>query len=351
MNLARFNELLLESVGVGLAVLDPSTLAVTFGNRRFAEWFGTKADCGQPLAELVPGFDTDELKRRLAADDSFTLEHHVKVGRRTVILALQIWQARHGELEVLVVEAQNVSKLRELEYMVQSYAEMVEKQNRTLRREKERAEKLLLNIMPRTVYEEIKAFGVAAPQRYAAASVLLLDFVGFTQMAVSREPTALVAELNDIFTAFDRIAEQFGCERIKTAGDAYMAVSGVPEPTPDHAQNIARAALLFRRYLEKRNESREPRWLCRIGIGTGPVVGSIVGIQKYVYDIFGPGVNLAARMEALCEPMEILLADATRRLIAAEFRTADRGQQDVRGFGPTRLFSLEAGLEPLPFEP
>lgn len=232
---------------------------------------------------------------------------------------------------MVIVEAQNVSKLRELGYMVESYAQMVEKQNRTLRREKERAEKLLRNIMPRTVYEEIKAFGVAAPQRYETASILLLDFVGFTQMAVSREPTALVSELNDIFTAFDRIAEQFGCERIKAAGDAYMAVSGVPAASADHAQNIAKAALLFRRYLEKRNQSREPRWLCRIGIGTGPVVGSIVGIQKYVYDMFGPGVNLAARLETLCGPMEILLSEATRRLIAAEFRTAERGLQDLRG--------------------
>lgn len=348
MDLARFNALLLESVGVGLAVLEPDTLTVRFANRRFQEWFGEVT--GRPLAELIPGID-DDARGRLGGAGSVTLQHEVKPGRRAIALGLQLSRAQQGETAVVIVEAQNVSKLRELEYMVESYAQMVEKQNRTLRREKERAEKLLLNIMPRTVYEEIKAFGVAAPQRYETASILLLDFVGFTQMAVAREPTALVSELNDIFTAFDRIVEQFGCERIKTAGDAYMAVSGVPETSPDHAQNIAKAALLFRRYLEKRNQSREPRWLCRIGIGTGPVVGSIVGIQKYVYDIFGPGVNLAARLEALCGPMEILLSEATRRLIAAEFRTAERGLQDLRGFGPTAVFALEAGLEALPFEP
>jgi class 3 adenylate cyclase len=348
MDLARFNALLLESVGVGLAVLEPETLIVRFANRRFQEWFG--GVIGRPLAELVAAID-DDVRGRLAGGGSVTLQHEVKPGRRAIALGLQLSRAEQGDTAVVIVEAQNVSKLRELEYMVESYAQMVEKQNRTLRREKERAEKLLLNIMPRTVYEEIKAFGVAAPQRYETASILLLDFVGFTQMAVSREPTALVSELNDLFTAFDRIAEQFGCERIKTAGDAYMAVSGVPEPSPDHALNIAKAALLFRRYLEKRNQSREPRWLCRIGIGTGPVVGSIVGIQKYVYDIFGPGVNLAARLETLCGPMEILLSEATRRLVAAEFRTAERGLQDLRGFGPTPVFTLEASLDALPFEP
>jgi adenylate cyclase len=132
----------------------------------------------------------------------------------------------------LIVECQNVSKIRELEYMIESYSKMVEKQNRSLQREKERAEKLLLNIMPKTVYEELKSFGVTTPTRYDAASVLMLDFVGFTEMAISQDPSALIAELNDIFTSFDPTVEKFGCERIKTIGDAYMAVSGIPEPTP-----------------------------------------------------------------------------------------------------------------------
>jgi multidrug efflux pump subunit AcrA (membrane-fusion protein) len=96
--------------------------------------------------------------------------------------------------------------------------------------------------MPRQIYDEIKQIGVSTPQRYDECSVLMLDFVGFTELSVSHEPSALVAELNDIFTAFDRIAEPFGCERIKTLGDAYIAVCGLPEPAPDHAVSIARVA-------------------------------------------------------------------------------------------------------------
>ena len=92
---------------------------------------------------------------------------------------------------------------------------------------------------------------------------------------------------------------------VVTIGDSYIAVSGLPEATTDHAQNIAKVALRMRRYLEKRNAAHAEDWLCRIGISTGPVIGSIVGIQKYVYDVFGPGVNLAARMESLSEPMQI----------------------------------------------
>ena len=117
-----------------------------------------------------------------------------------------------------------------------------------------------------------------------------------------------MAELNDIFSAFDRIVEMFGCERIKTFGDAYLAVSGLPggERRPCGLE-IARVALRMRRYIERRNASHPTPWLCRIGINTGPVIGSIVGVQKYVYDIFGPAVNLAARLEALSEPMQITL--------------------------------------------
>jgi class 3 adenylate cyclase len=95
---------------------------------------------------------------------------------------------------------------------------MIERQNRDLKKEKERVEKLLLNIMPQQVYEEWKEFGVTTPQRFGSASILMLDFDGFTQMAISQEPTKLISELNDIFTAFDRIVEQFGCERLKTIG-------------------------------------------------------------------------------------------------------------------------------------
>mgnify|MGYP001480762737 CR=1 FL=1 len=149
---------------------------------------------------------------------------------------------------------------------------------RQLRREKERAKNLLLNVMPKAVYEELKDYGVTTPTRYDKVSVVMLDFVGFTEMTVSSDPAQLVSELNDIFTSFDRIVEQFGCERIKTIGDGYMAESGLPEPNPDHAHNIARAAVLFRRYIRERNRSSQVSWQCRIGVATGPVIGSMIRV-------------------------------------------------------------------------
>ena len=135
--------------------------------------------------------------------------------------------------------------------------------------------------------------------------------------------------------------EQFGCERIKTIGDAYMAVSGVPEPDPDHANNIARAAILVKRYLSKRNQTHQESWVARIGIATGPVIGSIVGIHKYVYDIFGPAVNLAARMESCAAPMEIAVCSPLKEMLEEDFHMAFKETKDLKGFGETEVYVLE----------
>ena len=125
----------------------------------------------------------------------------------------------------------------------------------------------------------------------------------------------------------------------------YCFCSSEWEPNPDHACNIARSALLFVRYLKRRNETSEFEWTCRIGINSGPVIGSVVGIQKYVYDIFGPGVNLAARLEPLCGSMEILLSEHTYALIKNQFRVSDKGKHDIRGFGETHVFRLDGDFE------
>jgi class 3 adenylate cyclase len=222
---------------------------------------------------------------------------------------------------------------------------MSEKNARDLEREKNRVERLLLNIMPKAVYEEMRDYGTVTPQLFESASILMIDFVDHTQKAIASDPTALVTELNDIFTAFDRITEMFGCERIRTVGDAYMAVSGLPDQTPEHAHNIARVALRMLRYIERRNAAHAEEWLCRIGINSGPVVGSLVGVQKYVYDIFGPGVNMAARMETLSEPMQVTISQDTYKLIKDDFACSERGEFEVKGFDTKTLYFLDRELQ------
>ncbi|MFP3942934.1 MAG: adenylate/guanylate cyclase domain-containing protein [Alphaproteobacteria bacterium] len=332
---------LLQSLESGAAIANPETWHIAFENARFFQWFPPTADSEDALDARLPGLDRDKAESRLAKDRPFTYETEFSTGPRTVVLRITLKKETIRERTWLVADCQNISRQREAEYMLDSYSRLAEKKAREVAREKERVEKLLLNIMPRAVYEEMKDFGTTTPQRFDAATVLMLDFAGFTNMAVSRDPAALIAELNDIFSAFDRISDLFGCERIKTIGDAYLAVSGLPEPTQDHALNIARVALRMRRYLQKRNASHPNQWLGRIGIATGPVVGSIVGIQKYVYDVFGPAVNLAARLEAFSQPMRITLCSNTRELLQENFVTQELGEFEVKGFGTQPLYALE----------
>jgi adenylate cyclase len=341
MDMNRFRSMLLDSVGVGLAVIERTTFNVLMHNAQFEEWFPDVAASGTAISNSICGFDVDSARLSLEHGQTYKLEVQVKPNRRPVTLAIEVTPALGDHREALLVQCQNISKIKELEYMIESYSKLIERQNRDLKKEKERVERILLNIMPQRVYDELKEFGVTIPQRYDEASVLMLDFVGFTEMSVSRDPTKLISELNDIFTSFDRIVEQFGCERLKTMGDAYVAVSGLPEPNPDHARNIAAVALRMVRYLKRRNQTSELTWNCRIGINTGPVIGSVVGVQKYVYDIFGPGVNLAARMEPLCGPMQIVLCEDMHRHIENEFQFIDLGEHQVRGFGPKRIYRLE----------
>jgi len=342
MNMDVFRSMLLDSISMGLAVLDSERFRVVMHNAQFASWLPDTDLSDMPIYTALPNFDPDAARQAIDHGQSYKFEAEVRPKRRPISLALELAPALGDSNGALLLQCQNISKIKELEYMIESYSKLIERQNRDLKKEKDRVEKILLNIMPVSVYEEWKEFGVTIPQRYDEASVLMLDFVGFTEMSISRDPTKLISELNDIFTAFDRIVEQFGCDRLKTMGDAYVAVSGLPDANPDHACNIAQVAQRMVRYLKRRNQNSELQWLCRVGINSGPVIGSVVGVQKYVYDIFGPGVNLAARMEPLCGPMQIVLCEDMYHLIEHDFRFTELGEHEIRGFGPKQVYRLES---------
>lgn len=332
---------LTQTLGVGVALVDPEGWVILFENANFFKWFPPQKDADEPLAERLIGFNSSRAAARLQSQRPYSLETVVQSGGREVPITVEVRPLPDHPLDYAVVECHDASKQKQAEYMLESYSQMAERNARELQREKDRVERLLLNVMPKSVYEEMKDYGTVTPQLFDNASILMVDFVGHTEKDISRDPAALVTELNDIFTVFDRITELFGCERIRTAGDGYMAVSGLPEPTPDHARNIARVALRILRYIERRNSAHAEPWLCRIGINSGPVIGSLVGIQKYVYDIFGPGVNLAARMETLSEPMRVTISENTYNLIKDEFICSERGEFEVKGFGPTVLYFLD----------
>lgn len=333
---------LCQSLKVGVALIDGESMEITFENATLFKWFPPDIDESESIDKRIPGFNIETARSRAERGRPYKFETETSSEAKNVPVEFEVRKLESDDENLLILEGHDITKQKQSEYMLESYSEIAERNARELQNEKERAERLLLNIMPKSVYEEMKDFGTVTPQTFENATILMLDFVGSTEMAVAGDPVSLIGELNDMFLVFDRIADQFGCERIRTVGDAYIAVSGLPEPTPDHAKNVARLALRMIRYIERRNSAHATKWQCRIGINSGPVIGSLVGVQKYVYDIFGPGINLAARMEALSEPMTITVSESTHELLQDDFNLVDRGDVEIKGFGSQSHYFLES---------
>jgi CheY-like chemotaxis protein len=205
--------------------------------------------------------------------------------------------------------------------------------NRQLALEKQKSEALLLNVLPARVAQELMERGSCTPQYFPEVSVGFVDIVHFTATAALLPPERLISELNTLFTAFDRIVEANHCERMKTIGDAYLFVAGIPEPRADHGRNAARVSLEMIDYLKQRNLSGEQQWQVRIGLHSGPVVGGVVGTKKYLYDIFGDTVNIAARLQDLSEPMRINVSSAFCQGLGREFVFSEAQDVQMKGKG------------------
>ena len=204
---------------------------------------------------------------------------------------------------------------------------------RRLATEEERSEALLLNILPREIAPRLKAGEQPIADGYEQATILFADIVGFTSLSAGLPPGELVSLLDRIFRRFDELAERHGVEKIRTMGDAYMAVAGVPRRRMDHAPAIARLALDMRAFLEELRAGGEQRVDCRIGINSGPLVGGVIGLRKFIFDVWGDPVNTASRMESTGIPGRIQLAPATYELLKDAFECAPRGTVDVKGKG------------------
>ncbi len=187
--------------------------------------------------------------------------------------------------------------------------------HKTIALEKDKNERLLLNTLPIKVVRDLKKTGKSLPQRFKNVTVYFSDIVDFTKYSSHLDPKELINELNTIYTAFDEIMLKYDCERIKTIGDAYLAVCGMPQPNDQHAEMMLKASFEVMRYINKRNTTSALKWKIRIGMHSGNVVGGIVGVDKYIYDIFGDAINTASRMENNSLPMQINISEETYRLV------------------------------------
>jgi adenylate cyclase len=215
--------------------------------------------------------------------------------------------------------------------------------------EREKSERLLHNILPAAIAQEFKERNEVAPRFFDSASILFVDFQSFTRLAERLEPRGLVDQLNDFFSRFDAIAERNRLEMLKTIGDAYMCVGGVPEANRTHSVDACLAALEMRSEMASINRRRErlhlSRWDIRIGIHTGPVIAGIVGRRKFMYDVWGDAVNIAARMEAAGEAGRINVSAEVYERARPFFDFEPRGSVEAKNKGKVDMFFL-LGLKP-----
>ncbi len=209
-----------------------------------------------------------------------------------------------------------------------------------LRNEKEKSELLLLNILPKSIVARLHQGEKVIADRISDVSILFADVVGFTRMATRMPATDLVERLNRLFSAFDQLSMQFGLEKIKTIGDAYMVAGGVPEPHDDHAGAVAEMALAMLDTVSQDAHQSDGGLQIRIGIHTGPVIAGIIGTQKFVYDMWGETVNLASRLESHGTPGKITVSRETYRRLLPGFEFGDQQVIDLKGSGPAETYVL-----------
>ncbi len=199
--------------------------------------------------------------------------------------------------------------------------------------EREKANKLLLNVLPKEIAPILKAGEQTIADYYASASVLFADIVGSTPLFSELEPAEAVDWLNEIFSMFDDLVEKYRLEKIRTIGDNYMVASGVPTTRPDHAQALAMLALDMIEGLEKLPARNGKRIEFRLGINSGPLMAGVIGKAKFHYDLWGDTVNIASRMESHGEVGKVHITKATYELLMEDFDCVPRGEIPIKGKG------------------
>jgi class 3 adenylate cyclase len=237
-------------------------------------------------------------------------------------------------------------ELEQKREMMIHQSRLMEDINELLEKEKEKTDQLLLNVLPRNIANELKLFGKSIAHSYPNVSVLFVDFVGFSVLSENINPEELLNELHFYFTSFDDIARKYNLEKIKTIGDAWMCAGGLREDASDtDVKNTVMAALEINMFVQSNKDERlslgDHAFDCRIGIHTGPVIAGVVGKSKFSFDIWGPTVNIAKRMEAACEPGRVNISEFTYQHIKNEFDCLSRGIISMKHKKNMQMFFVE----------
>jgi adenylate cyclase len=242
---------------------------------------------------------------------------------------------------ILAIFVLNVSILSAIIFfMTRTYIQQRDLATQQLRREQEKSERLLLNVLPASIAAILKEGNRTIADRFDEVSVLFADVVGSTPLSEELDPVEIVDLLNDIFNYFDTVVLKYDLEKVRTMGDSYMVVSGAPLPRPDHAQTLARAALEMREFHKYVHTAHADRLNFRFGMNCGPVIAGIIGRTKFHYDVWGDTVNVASRMESHGEPGKIQITQRLYDLLQDDFLCQPRGTIDIKGKGPMPTYFL-----------
>jgi adenylate cyclase len=286
--------------------------------------------------------ETEQTKKQLELDNE-------KLKSSESALKLSQEEARNRNLflflgglgVVLLIIVAILFQLRSKNKRIAKQNLVILEDQKVIQAEKEKSDKLLLNILPGALAQELKEKGHATPRHYESVTVLFTDFVGFTQISEQLTPTELISTLDKVFLEFDLICERNGLSRIKTIGDSYMCVSGLPDPDKDHAFNAVKTALEMSTFIDQFNKPiTDPamRWNVRIGLHTGSVVAGVVGIKKFAFDIWGDAVNTASRMESSGEAGKVNISGATFSFVKEHFHCEHRGKISAKNKGEVDMY-------------
>lgn len=294
-----------------------------------------KGSTKQKVAEMQSTFDfkkkrqNDSLlneKERLRSKLEFQETLHKKNNERNILISCVVG--------IFVIMVSIVNRLR-----------YINKTAKIIKKEKARSEDLLLNILPFEVAEELKTKGSAEAKQFDNVTVMLTDFVNFTHAVENMTPQSLIDELHTCFKNFDEIIRKYKIEKIKTSGDSYLAICGLPAPDPKHAENMANAAIEINRFICERFEQiGDSTFKIRIGINSGSVIAGIVGVDKFAYDIWGDTVNIAARMEQNSIPGRINISGSTYELIKDKFECTYRGKIEAKNKGEIDMYFINESV-------
>lgn len=219
---------------------------------------------------------------------------------------------------------------------------LLEQMHKQIVVEKQKSEDLLLNILPESIAGELKEFGRTTPCRFENATVMFTDFEGFTRYSEKHSPEELVEMVDLYFRAFDQIVKKHGIEKIKTIGDSYMCVAGIPTTNKFHAASMIRAAFEFREFVSqeavRKQKVNQPYLRMRIGVHSGPLVAGVVGSRKFSYDVWGDTVNIAARMEQAGEANGINISESVYEMVKDEFDFIYRGEVEAKHKGRMKMY-------------